>query len=82
MKTNVQLKNKVLNEGNAFARRYNTRSARRNDNYVLDIDKLKTALNDPEFLKLQLDPTWENSNKPTLRRLTKTFSDFKPFASE
>ena len=82
LKSNVQLKNKILNEGNAFARRYNSRAARRNDNFVLDIDKLKLVMNDPEFVKLQLDPSWENSNKPTLRRLTKMFLDFKPYASE
>ena len=79
---NVELRNKLLKEGNVFARRYNTRSTRRNKNYILDIDRLKTELNSSLLLKLQLDSTWENPNKPTIRRLTKTFSDFKPFASE
>lgn len=82
LKVNVTLKNKLLNEGNAFARRYNTRSSRRGENFVLDVDRLKTVLNDPDFIKLELDPQWENPSKPTIRRLTKTFIDFKPYASE
>lgn len=42
---NVELRNKLLKEVNVFARRYNTRSTRRNKNYILDIDRLKTELN-------------------------------------
>jgi hypothetical protein len=78
IKINVQLRNKLQNDGDGFARRYNTKSSRRNENFSFDLDKLKSNLNDPNIVKLELDPTWENPKEINDRRLKQSFSDFKP----
>ena len=77
IKINVQLRNKLQNEGDGFARRYNSKSSRRNESFSFDLDKLKSNLNDPNIVKLELDPNWENPKKITDRRLKQNFGDFR-----
>lgn len=63
IKINIELRNKLLNEGNAFARSYITKSRRRNKSFLFDTDKLKAVLNNPDLVKLKVDPTWENTKE-------------------
>jgi len=77
IKTNVQIRNKLQNEGDGFARRYNSKLKRRDENFTFDLDKLKSNLNDPDIVKLELDATWENPKELTDRRIKQAFNDFK-----
>ncbi|MCH7513018.1 MAG: hypothetical protein IH947_03610 [Bacteroidetes bacterium] len=79
IKINIELRNKLLNEGNAFARSYITKSRRRNESFLFDTDKLKAVLNNPDLVKLKVDPTWENTKEITNRQLMRAFNEFMPY---
>ncbi|MDH5598918.1 MAG: hypothetical protein OEY34_07330, partial [Cyclobacteriaceae bacterium] len=75
-KINTELRNAILSEGSAFARRYNTKASRRNSNFSYDLEKFRNILSSPKFTELELEASWENPKKITNRRLKATYADF------
>ncbi|MDH5380478.1 MAG: hypothetical protein OEW75_06490, partial [Cyclobacteriaceae bacterium] len=76
IKVNTELYNQYLSEGIAFARRYNSKSSRRDSNFSYDVEKLRKMINNPKLSVLELDAGWENNNKVNNRRLKTIFSEF------
>jgi prefoldin subunit 5 len=79
IKTSVDLQNKINAEASAFARRYNTKAARRLNAFESDRDKLLNLLNSEDIVLLGLDPTWKNPKPPNNRRLKQSFPDFNTY---
>ncbi|MTI20470.1 hypothetical protein E1176_05495 [Fulvivirga sp. RKSG066] len=76
LKINIDIRNKLQEEGDRFARKYALKTKRRNTEFNTDIDKLKLELNNKKLILLELPADWENSRNPTDKNLRKTFPDF------
>lgn len=76
LKTNIDLRNQLQSEGDAFARKYALKTKRRGQEFNADIDKLKAQLNNKKLILLELPADWENPNKSTDKNLRKQFPDF------
>ncbi len=77
MKTNIELRNLLQAEGDAFARKYAIKSARRNKEFSSDIDKMRAQLNNQKLILLELDAS-RRDDKPDDKKLSKTFPDYSP----
>ncbi|HZX75448.1 MAG TPA: hypothetical protein VFE57_13570 [Cyclobacteriaceae bacterium] len=55
IKVNIEIRNKVQSAGDEFARRFALKSARRNQEFEKEIDKLRMVMNDQKLVLLQLD---------------------------
>ncbi|MEQ8243143.1 MAG: hypothetical protein RIB66_06965, partial [Fulvivirga sp.] len=76
LKINIDLRNQLQSDGDAFARKYALKSVRRNSELNADIDKLKAALNDKKLILLELPADWDNPKKHNDSNLKKQFPDF------
>lgn len=76
MKLNIDIRNQLQSQGDQFARKYALRTARREDEFFADIDKLRAQLNNKRLILLELDASWENPTSPTDRNIRKTFPDY------
>ncbi len=76
MKLNIDIRNQLQTEGDQFARKYALRTARREDDFFADIDKLRKQLNNKQLILLELDASWENPKNPTDKIIRKTFPDY------
>jgi len=76
LKVNIDIRNKLQEEGDRFARKYALKTKRRDNEFDPDIDKLKLELNNQKLILLELPADWENSRKPTDKNIRKTFPDY------
>ncbi len=76
MKLNIDIRNLLQTEGDKFARKYALRTARREEEFFADIDKLRAQLNNKRLILLELDAGWENPANPTDKNIRKTFPDY------
>lgn len=76
LKINIDLRNQLQSDGDAFARKYALKSVRRHSELNADIDKLKAALNDKKLILLELPADWNNPKKHNDSNLKKQFPDF------
>jgi hypothetical protein len=76
LKTNVEIRNQLQLEGDSFARKYATKSARREKSFDVDRDKLLPILNSQKLVTLELDASKPTPKGFTAKELKKTFGDF------
>ena len=76
IKTTIDIRNKVQNAGDEFARKYALKSARRQPEFDKEIEKLRAAINDQRIVLLELDAYRKGPPKVDDRDLKKTFPDF------
>ncbi len=75
IKINIDLRNKVQSAGDEFARKYGLKTVRRNPEFDKDIEKLRTVMNDPKIVLLELD-AYERNVRIDEKELKKVFLDY------
>lgn len=76
LKVNIDIRNKLQEEADRFARKYALKTKRRDSEFNPDIDKLKAELNNKKLILLELPADWENSKNPNDKNIRKSFPDF------
>lgn len=77
MKTNIEMRNLLQAEGDAYSRKYAFKSARRNKEFGSDTDKMRAQLNNQKLLLLELDAQ-RKEERPDDKKLARTFPDYSP----
>jgi hypothetical protein len=77
MKANIEMRNLLQAEGDAYARKYAFKSARRNKEFGSDTDKMRAQLNNQKLLLLELDAQ-KKEDRPDDKKLVKVFPDYSP----
>lgn len=80
-------RNELQTKGDIFARKYNLKSARRNQSgqtFAKDLDDFEASMKVNDLLALELDAGWQDRKKPKTQEqqdksLQRTFRDFVPF---
>ena len=75
IKINIDLRGKVQSAGDDFARKYALKTLRRNPEFDKDIEKLRTVMNDPKIVLLELD-AYERNVRIDEKELKKVFLDY------
>ena len=75
IKTGIEIREKVQSAGDEFARKYALKSVRRKADFDKDIEKLRSTLNDPRIVLLELD-AYEGKVKVQEKDLRKIFLDY------
>jgi hypothetical protein len=75
IKINIDLRNRVQAAGDEFARRYALKTPRRNSDFDKDIEKLRSVVNDPKIVLLELD-AFERNVRIDEKDLKKVFLDY------
>jgi hypothetical protein len=76
IKINVDIRNRVQSSGDEFARKYSSKTSRRNPDFEKDIDKLRMVLNDQRVVLLELDAYKKNAPQFSVKDIKRTFPDF------
>jgi hypothetical protein len=76
MKISIDIQNQLQTLGDKFARQFALRTARREKEFFVEIDKIRTQLNDKKLILLELDASWQNPERPTDKNIRKTFPDY------
>lgn len=75
IRVGIDIRGKIQSAGDEFARKYALKTPRRNPEFDKDIEKLRTTLNDPRIVLLELD-AYEKDVKITEKDLKKIFLDY------
>lgn len=76
IRVNIEIRNQLQVEGDAFARKYALKSARRAREFDTDRDKMQPVLNNQKLILLELDASKPAVRQYNNRELKKTFPDF------
>jgi hypothetical protein len=76
LKVNVEIRNQLQLEGDNFARKYSLKSARRENAFDTDRDKLLPILNNQKLETLELTASKPAYPKYSNEEIKKTFVDF------
>lgn len=78
IKTGIEVRNKIQSAGDEFARRYALKSARRNQDFDKEIDKLRAAMNDQRLVLLELDAEDKSARRSKIsnKDLKRIFLDY------
>lgn len=72
----VAKKNELQTKGDIFARKYNSKSARRKNEFNRDLDDFLSVTNLSGLVAIELEAGWNTSNKATDQKLSRTFKDY------
>lgn len=75
IKISLDIRTRIQAAGDDFARKYALKSIRRNAEFDKDIEKLRSTLNDPKIVLLELD-AYERNVKVDEKDLKKIFLDY------
>ena len=75
IKIGIDLRNRIQSAGDEFARKYALKFSKRNPEFDKDIEKLRTTLNDPRVVLLELD-AYERNVRIETKDLKKVFLDY------
>ncbi|MEO5599319.1 MAG: hypothetical protein ABIR06_00185 [Cyclobacteriaceae bacterium] len=75
IKIGIDLRNKIQSAGDEFARKYALKFSKRGGEFDKDIEKLRTNLNDPRIVLLELD-AYERNIRIEEKDLKKVFLDY------
>ncbi len=76
IKLGIEIRNRIQQEGDEFARKYALKSSRRSPDFEKDINKLRAVMNDQKLVLLELNAYSKNAAKIDNRDIRKTFIDF------
>lgn len=76
IKLGIEIRNRIQQEGDEFARKYSLKSSRRSPDFEKDINKLRSVMNDQKLVLLELNAYSKNAAKIDNKDIRKTFIDF------